>query len=367
MKKVFFTFALISTMLVFMGCGEKEHPNAITRPQVTGVTLSRVMPSSVDSYYQTSGTIRAKTTSIVAGRSLGAVTSLLFREGDQVKAGQLLLSIEDRDLTQRVSGAEAAYQESRKALEAAAQNRSLTNVTYDRYKNLYQQKVITQQEMDQVETQKKVAGSEYERVSAMVERSRAGLEEARINLGFAQVKAPISGLVTEKKIDQGSLAMPGQPLLTIEDNSRLRVEAFIDEQKAGRFKRGLPVIVIPDTTGEPLTGIIEEIVAAVDPATRTYLIKIPVKGPGLKSGLYCQVLIPDGKKEALLLPRRVIVERGQLEGVFVVDSQGVMTYRLIRTGKPRGDKVEVLSGLKGGEQVVTGGLEKAVDGGVVKQ
>ena len=358
---------LLLSALFWAGCQGSEHtPAGVNRPPVTGVTLSRVVPASVDSYYQTSGTIRAKTTSTVAGRSMGAITSLQFREGDQVKAGQLLLTIEDRDLTQRVAGAEAAYQEAQKALEAAEQNRSLATVTYDRYKNLYQQKVITQQEMDQVETQKKVAQSEYERVRAMVERSKAGLEEARINLGFAQVRAPISGLVTEKKIDQGSLATPGQPLLTIEDNSQLRVEAFIDEQKAGQFKRGLPVIVIPDATGERLSGVIEEIVAAVDPATRTYVIKIPVKGARLKSGLYCQVLIPDGKKEAILLPRQVVVERGQLEGVFVVDAQGVMTYRLIRTGKAMGDKVEVLSGLKGGEQVVTAGLEKAIDGGVVK-
>jgi RND family efflux transporter MFP subunit len=367
MKKPVFIFILLSTLMPFLpGCKEKEHPPSVKRPLVTGVTLSRIEPTSVDSFYQTTGTIKAKTVSQVASRSMGAVTSLKFNEGDPVKAGQLLLTIEDRDLNQRVAGAEAAHQEAFKALEAADQNRKLTAVTFDRYNNLYQQKVITQQEMDQIETQKKVAQSEYERVSAMVNRTRAALEESRINLGFAQVRAPISGLVTEKKIDQGSLATPGQPLLTIEDTSQLRVEAFVDQQKAGKFKTGDRVTVIPDTTGEPITGTINEIVSAVDPATRTFLIKVLVKGTGLKSGLYCQVLIPDGKKDTILMSQQVIVERGQLEGVFVVDAQGVMTYRLIRTGKTIGDKKEILSGLKGGEQVVVSGLDRAIDGGVIK-
>jgi RND family efflux transporter MFP subunit len=364
MKKYFFIFSVL--ILMVSGCREKEHPNTLKRPLVTGVTLSKVEPASVDSYYQTTGTIRAKTVSQVAGRSMGAVTSVRFKEGDSVKAGQLLLTIEDRDLNQRVAGAESALQEAQKALEAADQNRKLAAVTFTRYNNLYQQKVITQQEMDQIETQKKVAQSEYDRVSAMVNRTRASLEESRINQGFAQIKAPISGRVTEKKIDLGSLATPGQPLLTIEDTSQLQVEAFVDQQKTGRFKTGDPVTVIPDTTGTPLSGTINEIVTAVDPATRTFLIKILIKGPELRSGLYCRVLIPDGKKDTILLPKQVIVERGQLEGVFVVDLQGVMTYRLIRTGKLVGDKKEILSGLKGGEQVVISGLDKAVDGGVIK-
>jgi RND family efflux transporter MFP subunit len=367
MKKPEAVFVFISAlMLLLSGCTEKEHPASVKRPLITGVTLSRIEPTPVDSFYQTTGTIRAKTVSQVASRSLGTVTSLKFREGDPVKAGQLLLTIEDRDLNQRVTGAEAGYQEALKAQEAADQNRILAAVTYDRYKNLYQQKVITQQEMDQIETQKKVAQSEYDRTSAMVQRSRAALEESRINLGFAQVRAPISGLVTEKKIDEGSLATLGQPLLTIEDSSQLRVEAFVDQQKAGQFKTGDRVTILPDITGEPITGTINEVVQAVDPATRTFLIKILVKGTGLKSGLYCQVLIPDGKKETILLPKKVIVEKGQLEGVFVVDAQGVMTYRLIRTGKTMGDKKEILSGLKGGEQVVISGLERALDGGVIK-
>jgi len=365
MKKSFFIFSVL--VLIFSGCQEKEHPKAVKRPPVTGVTLSKIEPSSVDSYYQTSGTVRAKTISQVAARSMGAVTSVKFKEGDSVEAGQLLLTIEDRDLNQRVAGAEAALQEARKALEAADQNRKLATVTFNRYSNLYQQKVITQQEMDQIETQKKVAQSEYDRVSAMVNRTRASLEESKISQGFAHIKAPISGRVTEKKIDLGSMATPGQPLLTIEDTSQLQVEAFVDQQKAGKFKTGDKVTVIPDTTGEPLTGTINEIVPAVDPATRTFLIKILIKGPGLKSGLYCQVLIPDGKKDTILLPKQVIVERGQLEGVFVVDAQGVMTYRLIRSGKMYGVKKEILTGLNGGEQVVISGLDKAVDGGVIKQ
>jgi RND family efflux transporter MFP subunit len=368
MKKIS-PFFCISLLLPLIGCQDKatQHPSQVQRPIVTGVTLTKIVPVLVDSFYQTSGTVKARSTSIVASRSLGAVTSLKIKEGDRVKAGQLLLTIEDRDLTQKAAAAEAGVQEALRALESADQNRSLATVTFTRYKNLYLEKVITHQEMDQIETRKNVAQSEYERTGQMVQRSRAALEESKINLGFAQVKAPVAGLVTEKKIDQGSLAVPGLPLMIIEDASGFQVDAHINERLMGKFKAGTKALVVLETTGERITGIIGEIVPAIDPATRTYLIKIRVTGASLKSGLYCQVFLPDGKKERLLVPQKAVVGRGQLEGVFVVDDHGLMTYRLVRTGKVSEGQSEILSGLKGGEQVVVQGMEKAIDGGMVKQ
>lgn len=358
---------VIAMLLLFGGCGGKEpHSSQIQRPVVTGVSLSRISSSLIDSTYETSGTVKAGATSIVAGRSLGTVTAVKIKEGDRVKAGEVLVIIDDRDLTEKVAQAAAANQEASKALEVAGQNRSLAEVTYGRYKNLHMEKVITQQEMDQIETQKKVAETEYGRLSETVKRTRAALEEARIYRGFSRVMAPVSGVVTERKIDPGSLAAPGMPLLTIEDTSQFKVEAYLDEHFAQKVKKGTRVTILIEATGERIPGVIGEIVPAVDPASRTTLVKIPLKGPGLKSGLFCKVFLPGGQKETILVPKKAVVERGQLEGVYVVDEQRVMTFRLIRTGKTFEDKKEVLSGLKGGEQIVVEGVDRAVDGGWVK-
>jgi len=164
----------------------------------------------------------------------------------------------------------------------------------------------------------------------------------------------------------GSMANPGVPLLVIEDTSRFRVEAYVDERLSSKLKIGMPVHVVPDTTGQRMAGTVTEIAPAVDPASRTFLIKIDLKEPSLRSGLYVRVMIPEGKRKALLVPRDAVVEKGQLTGVYTVDEKGVIAYRLIKTGKLYDGRVEVFSGLKAGESIVVSDTDKAIDGGVMK-
>lgn len=354
-RKAAVTIALLLCCSVaLIGCNDKVKPGTaeVKRQTVTGVTLTEVHPVQVDEQYETSGTVKAKTISIIASRVMGTVTSIKVKEGDKVYAGQLLITVDDRDVAQRVKAAE-------KAVEAAKQNKSLMDITYQRYKNLHDEKAISQQEIDQIETQKKVADIEYEKAKAM-------LAEAQVNHGFTKITAPTSGVVTEKKIDLGSMVVPGIPILTVEDNSYFRIEANVDERLLRKLKIGLPVDVVIDSLGQETKGRISEIVPAVDPMSRTFLIKVDLKMPLLKTGMYAKILIPEGKKEAILIPQKVIVEKGQLVGVYVVDNQGVITYRLIKAGKKYGDQVEVLSGLNDGEKIIVDGVEKALDGGIVK-
>jgi multidrug efflux system membrane fusion protein len=359
---------LMALLLLFTACrGKEPHSSPPPRPMVTVVSLVRISPSRIDSFYEASGTVKAETTSVVAARTMGTVTAVKVREGDPVRAGQALVTLDDRGPAEKVVQAEAAHQEALKALEAAEQNKSLASVTFGRYRNLYADKVITQQEMDQIETQKKVAEAEYGRLQEMVKRTAATVEEAKVYRGFSRVTAPVSGVVTEKKIDPGNLALPGMPLLTIENTSQFKVEAYVDEHLATKIKTGTKVFISLEDSGERIPGIVGEVNPAIDPGSRTYRIKIPLKKSGLKSGLYCKVFIPEGQEETILVPKKSVVERGQLSGVYVVDDHRVMIFRLIRTGKTYADKVEVLSGLKGAELIVLEGIERAVDGGMVKQ
>lgn len=351
---IFCCLLLSAYSLLLMGCKDKVKPGSaeVKRQTITGVTLSEIHPVEVDEYYETSGTVRAKTISVIASRLMGTITSIKAKEGDRVHAGQVIMTIDDRDVAQRVKAAE-------KAVEAAKQNKSLMDITYQRYKNLHDEKAISQQEIDQIETQKKVSDMEYERAMAM-------LAEAQVQHGFTRITAPTSGVITEKKIELGSMAVPGAPLLTIEDNSYFRIEANVDERLSGKLKVGMPVDVIIDSIGQQAKGRISEIIPAVDPMSRTFLIKIDLKMPLLKTGLYGKVLIPEGKKETILVPQKAIVEKGQLVGVYVVDNKGIITYRLIKAGKKYGEQIEILSGLSGGEKIIVDGVEKAVDGGIVK-
>jgi RND family efflux transporter MFP subunit len=181
------------------------------------------------------------------------------------------------------------------------------------------------------------------------------------------VKAPISGIVTEKKIEAGSLATPGMPLYTVEDTSQFKIEAAIDEGLMKKVSPGMAAYILFDKTGEKITGRITKVVPSIDPASRTFLIEVTIQDRSLRSGSYGKVLIPQGKKESLLIPAGAIVERGQLTGVFVVDDKMIVTYRLIKTGRVYDKLAEVLSGLSKGESIIVSGMEKAIEGGIIKQ
>lgn len=359
MKKIILSLIILSALTA--GCTSDKEKTA-EKPQVSGVEIKTVNKSSVDDFYETSATVKSKTSSIVSSMIMGKVTSLRVKEGDRVRAGQLLLTIDSRDTAQKALGAQAGVNEALKGAEAAEQNRNLVNKTYQRYENLYKENVMTKQEFDQISTQKNVADIEYQRALQGVNRARAGLGEVGVYQSYAQVTAPISGIVVQKNIDLGSTAVPGQPLLTIETPSSLEIEANISESMVDKVKVGTPVYL--EAEGKNIQSKITSVMPSIDPMTRTFKVKVALSG--LNSGAYAKIKIPVSKKEAIAVPQNSVVQKGQLTGVYVVDEKNIISYRLIRTGKTFGNDVEVLSGLSSGDKVVISGVDKAIDGGKIK-
>ncbi|MBF0327992.1 MAG: efflux RND transporter periplasmic adaptor subunit [Nitrospirae bacterium] len=345
---------LLLSFLFAGGCKNGDYKaQEAKRPEISGVTVLKVEPSQTEIFYETTGTVKALNSSVIASRVIGTVLSMNVSAGDSVRAGQVLLTIDDSDAIQRVKAAEKGY-------EAAKQRKGLSEATFNRYKKLFDQKAISQQEMDQIETQKKVDESELERAKAL-------FAEAQTHQGFTKITAPLSGVVVEKKIDRGSTAVPGTPIITIEENSGYRFEAAVDERLLGSVKRGMAVYIVIDAIGQTVKGVINEVVPAVDPASRSFLVKVGINSTGLRSGLYGKLLIPEGKRNMLLVPQKAVIEKGQLTGVYAVDEKGVVTYRLIKAGKMNNGMTEILSGLNAGEKIIAEGAERAVDGGMVRQ
>ncbi|MEK6758598.1 MAG: efflux RND transporter periplasmic adaptor subunit [Deltaproteobacteria bacterium] len=359
--------ALMSASPMLSGCSEDPGKNktAIERRPIAGVTLARVALVETDDYIEATGTIKAKTVSTLSSRTMGTVTAINFTEGAPVKAGRVLVTIESLDASEKVAGAEALQRESKKALEAAGENLGLMEATLARYKKLYEGKAISRHEFETIESRARTAKLEHERVSEAANRATSGTTEARVHKGYASVTAPYSGVVTEKKIDIGALASPGTPLLTIEDTSSFTLEAYADERLAALIKPGMGVEAIIESTGQRLSGRVTEASGAINPSTRTFLVKVALGGNDLRSGLYASVRFPAGKKPLLVVPSSSVIKKGQLIGVYVVDEQLVATYRLIRTGRTIGANVEVISGLDAGEQIITKGADGAFDGGII--
>lgn len=363
-----FLLIFVSSILITTGC--TKHSENIEHPIISDVQVETVSKKPVESFYTTSATVKAKINSVVASMLTGKVTSIAVQEGDYVKKGQLLLTIDARDLSQKASGASAGIRAAQMAASSAAQNAKMADRTYQRYKNLYDEKVITKQEFDQYTTQKNVAALEYQRAQAGVQQARAGLSEVQVFQSYARVTAPVSGIVTQRNIDLGSTAIQGQPIITIEaedknDKGGLKSEivASIDESYLSKVKEGQEATL--EIGNKIFKRKITKVVKYIDPMTRTFKAKVDISG--LTGGQFAKINIHVSKKDAITVPKTAIVQKGELTGVYAVDTENVISYRLIRAGKTHGDNVEVLSGLSDGDKIITVGAEKVVDGAKINE
>jgi len=365
MKNIFL-FLIIGALLC--GCGEKVEPGTVhvSRPSVSGVETMEAAFVTVPQYYDTSATIKAENVTVIASRLMGAVTSVLVKEGQTVDQDQLLMTMDSSDTVQKMKAAEAAYQEAQNAMDAAKSSMELAETTFDRFQKLYNDKALSRQELDQAATKKTIAGHEYQRLQAMVTRAAAGIKEAQVFLDFASIRSPVKGVVIKKHIDLGSMASPGMPLLTVEDSSSLEIEARVAESHAQAMSVNKQVVIHIPSLDLQMEGRISEIVPTVDPISRTFLIKIAFDNQNLRPGLYAKISIPLGEKQVLALPENILVRKGQLTGVYAVDHNNIITYRLVRDGRHFDDKVEILSGLSIGETIISGGLDRVVDGGILQ-
>ena len=310
-------------------------PEKSSRPGITGLATVVLQPVAVTDFHETSGNVKAKTVSVLSAKIMGVVTDVKVRQGEQVSAGQLLLTIDAEDIYRQV--------------QAAAHQKELADVTAERYRSLYAERAVARQQLDEVETRRKVADAEYARASA--------------TMAFARITSPTQGVVTDKRIDPGSMASPGTHLLTVEDVSAFSIETQADERFINHVVVGMPVEVAIESIGRTVAGKVIETSPSVDSVSHTFYVKVEMSDSSLRSGLYAKVRFPLGQRQALVVPGESIVNKGQLTGVYVVDEQGLIAYRLVKTGKMTGAGIEVLSGLSAGERIVTQGAGKAVDGG----
>jgi RND family efflux transporter MFP subunit len=368
MKRMFILMAVLLTLSV-LSCSNKIEPGSEEpkRPFIKGVQLQTVKVSSVMDFYETTGTVKARNTAYVASKIMGEVEKIYVKEGDTIKAGDLLLKIKSPDIEARVAQAKEALEEARRALKMADERKTLMEKTFRRYENLHKEKAITDQEFDEITTKRDLSVLEFERAENAVKRAAAALREAQAFSGYSVIVSPINGVVAEKLIDEGSMATPGSPLFVIEE-PRYRVEAAVDESLEGVVKKGLTIPVEIKNINLSAEGRVSEIVQQIDPVTRTFIVKIdiPMNKAHLKGGLYARVKIPLGEKKRLLVPEEALIKKGEVRAVYVVDDDGVVKMRLVRTGKQIDGSLEILSGLSDGETIVVKGLENVIDGGVIE-
>jgi len=348
------TVASAVLSLMFVGCSGERQSVSAAPESVTNVSVVSAQTAHIPNVVEAVGTLRAAATSQLAAQMMGNIVELQVREGDHVLRGQVLAVIDDAQPRAALDQATAADVAAQQEASASESDFKFAAATFQRYQTLYDRKSVSPQEYDEIKARYQAAQARREMARAGQAQATAALQLARTALGYSRIVAPFDGVVTERKADAGMLASPGMPIYTVEELRRYRLEATVNESDLHYVRQGEPVSVLIDALGDrELKGKVIEIVPAADPASRSFLVKVELPSdPVLRSGLFGRAQFAHGERSALLIPRTAVIERGQLQGIYVLDQNRIAGLRYITLGKPSAQQVEVLAGLQAGEMLI---------------
>ncbi len=334
---------MLIAALLLAGCGSKEEPTTTivsAAPQKTiQASVVEVQPSTLPIRVEVTGQVAPIFQATLSSRIQGTIDKLMAREGTKVSKGQLLIQLDNRDLQADLARANAEVENAKAHL--------------DRVKQLYETDAVSKQELENATRAYRVAEANRKAVEAQ--------------LSYTLVRAPFDGVITEKKVEAGELASPGQPLLKMEDPRRLRLEATVAEGDLKSVSNGDTISVVIDALGlDILIGRVSQILPAGDPQTHTFMVKVDLPDtPGLKTGMFGRFQLEKGATPTILVPLTAIVERGELTSLYAVGADHVARLRWVKLGRRFEQQVEILSGLNEGERVLTDG-SRGVDGATVQ-
>lgn len=375
---------LLTSVLMLVGCGEKIEPGHTPRGAGTTVkaSVADAQLTQQPFLYEAVATITPRTASTISSKLMGTVQAIHVREGDRVERGDLLVVVDQRQVAAQLTRAQAGSQEARRAEASALSAHESTKAaadlaasTYKRYQQLLASDSVSQQEFDEVEARHRQAQAARAQSEAMlaaarsrVRQAEATVESAVVGKKDAQVRAPYAGKITARLIEEGDLASPGTPFLTIEKEGEYYADLVLPERHIQAVALEMKVQVNVPALGEAsLEGRIDRIVPLADARSRSFQLKVnlPQDAP-LKSGMFARVNIPVGGSGLLLIPATALVSQGQLDGIFTVDADQIAHFRLVRVGRTYEDQVEILAGIKPGDRYVQAPTTTLMDGAKVE-
>ena len=310
---------------------------------------------STNEGFYLSGEVTAKQTANISTRMMGYINKIYVKPGDKVASGQLLVSISSDDILAKKGQVQAMITEA----EAAAKN---AQRDYERFKTLRNQNSVSDKELENVALQNTS-------MNAKVQMARQQMNEVNAMLSYTNIRAPFSGVVTQKMVDEGSMANPGMPILTIEQNGELQVIASIPENYIQDVKVGDVAKMELKSLGITIDGKVSELSPSAFRTGGQYSMKLAIDSKdkeNIRPGMYVNILIPNKTSEnitsKIMLDKSSIVYRDQLTGVYVIDDQSQANLRWIRLGKTIGNQVEILSGLSQNDKIVSKAEGKLYNG-----
>lgn len=348
-KTAIILIALVSLVLAFAGCFKKEEKTV--KEKVVNVRVALVEKRSLKPFIESVGTLKPDEEVVVSSEIDGILRELKVQEGAVVSKGMLLAQINDTDYRLELSRAEAALRQV---------NASLTNakVEFERKETLYKEALVTRQQYDDMVARRLLAEGE-------VDRARGALDLAREKLAKTRIYAPIAGIVREKKVTPGDYVRNGTPLLYLTRNNPVKLRFTVTEKDVARLKTGQECVFKMDSfPGREFKGKLSVIYPNLDERTRSLQAEAVVPNPQmlLKPGLFARVTIYTGAAaEKIIVPVTALLYENEKVRTFVVE-QDRAKERVVRLGAKYGEFMEIVEGLKGGEQLIVVGQNNLAEG-----
>jgi len=347
-KKLFLIPTIAASLILLNACSSSENNKSVDNEKPIVVTTSSTTAGAAVAGFSITGQIEAAHSTNVATRIMGYITKIYVKAGDRVKAGQLLFTVNSNDIQAKQSQVDAMLKQAEASFHVAQKD-------YDRYTALYKQNSASTKELEQITLQ-------YQSAKAGVEAAKGMQHEVKSQLTYANVVAPFSGVVTQKLADEGSLANPGMPIVTIEQSGSLQVTAMVPETEIANLKVGDAANVNVDAADNQFQSKLTQINPSSQFTGGQYIIKLSIPNANaqkLMAGMYAQIKIetkPTSKHtetgNTVMIPLSALVYRDQLVGVYTISAQNTAILRWLRVGKTIGDKIEILSGLAKNEAYV---------------
>jgi RND family efflux transporter MFP subunit len=296
--------------------------------------------------------------------------SVTKRPGATVKAGEPIVTLDDRELVARVAQAkqavESAIAAERRAEQSKAQGDARlrqATLRHERMQRLSSTQAVTPEaveaaEADWLSATAALADAQALIAAAAAQREQAAqvVAEAELARAHAQIASPIDGVISERHVEPGDYAWPGRTLLVVLDPKAQRLEAHVREALLAKVTTGQTLDVIVPAADATTPGTVAEIVPSADPLSRTFTVRVDF-GPvaAAHAGMFGRLRIPAGTREAVRVASAAVVRVGQLRTVVVKEGDR-FERRPVTTGAEADGRVEILSGLRGGETVGLGGL-----------
>jgi RND family efflux transporter MFP subunit len=289
--------------------------------------------------YETAvGTIKAVHEAALASRVLARVVEVNVKAGQAVQQGDVLIRLDDKDLHARLKQAEATW-------ESAKAHLGNARLDLDRATQLLPGKAISRADYER-------ASMAVQTAEAEVRRSDEAVQESRTLLAYATIKAPLTGIVIDKKVDVGDTVTPGQTLVTLFNPDKMQMLVSVRESLALKLRVGQKLLGRVDSLAHEAEATISEIVPEAQVSSRSFIVKVVGRcPPGVYSGMFGRIFIPLEDEEIIVVPAAAVKRVGQLEMVQVV-VDGKLRRRNIQAGRSLASDIEILAGLRAGEMVV---------------